>query len=195
MCWINENKALILVLINFFVANLMFGQSVRTEQHIRLENPSDKSKYILLAAPTDLNIIQNFQFPSTGGTEGQVLTTNGIGGLTWEAPSTPALTDTTITSATTINGNHNLIYLTGATTYVVFLPSASSFKGKTFTIKAIANPTTNIIYNLKPQTGQKIDQQVILALKTYGVVGTFVLRGVTVISDGSNWQILSTVNY
>lgn len=93
MCRIIAKSTLITVLMNFIMVTNFYGQSVRTEQHIRLENPADKSKYILLAAPDNLNTICTFQFPISTGTNGQVLTSTFDGGMEWKTPaSLPSLT-------------------------------------------------------------------------------------------------------
>lgn len=88
------NFALMTVFTGFLTINFIYGQSVRTEQHIRLENINDKSKYILLSAPTNLNSILSFEFPPAAGTNGQVLTTNESGKMVWATPSgsLPSLT-------------------------------------------------------------------------------------------------------
>lgn len=88
------NFAIMTVLTSFLAINFIYGQSVRTEQHIRLENINDKSKYILLSAPTNLSSIQSFEFPPVAGTSGQVLTTNESGKIVWTTPSgsLPSLT-------------------------------------------------------------------------------------------------------
>jgi hypothetical protein len=88
------NFAIMTVLTSFLAINFIYGQSVRTEQHIRLENVNDKSKYILLSAPTNLSSIQSFEFPPAAGTSGQVLTTNESGKIVWTTPSgsLPSLT-------------------------------------------------------------------------------------------------------
>ena len=93
MCRIIAKSTRITILMNFFMVNIIFGQSVRTEQHIRLENPADKSKYILLAAPSNLSTISTFQFPSVAGTNGQFLTSTSDGGMNWTThASLPSLT-------------------------------------------------------------------------------------------------------
>lgn len=193
MCWILKNKTLILVLMNFFVVNLMFGQSVRTEQHIRLENPSDKSKYLLLSAPSNLNTILNFQFPPTSGTNGQVLTTNGSGGLSWSAPAAPTMRDTTITTATTLNGNHDIYIIASTNGIHIKLPLSSDFKGKTITIKA--KPQGANTYNVGPLTGDQLDYAIAIRQIYASPSSGNYLRGITVYSDGSQWHTISTINY
>jgi hypothetical protein len=82
MCWTIENRTLIILIINFFVTNLVFGQSVKTEQQIKFENWNDKGKSITLSAgAATANTI--YTFPSSDGANGQVLSTNGSGALNW----------------------------------------------------------------------------------------------------------------
>ncbi len=54
------------ILFSFVLFNALLCQSVRTEQVIRLENPSDNSSYILLKAPDNLVGQHTVDVPSTG---------------------------------------------------------------------------------------------------------------------------------
>ncbi len=54
------------LLFSFMLFNALLCQSVRTEQVIRLENPSDNSSYILLKAPNNLVGQHTVDIPSTG---------------------------------------------------------------------------------------------------------------------------------
>ncbi|MBX3042080.1 MAG: tail fiber protein [Candidatus Kapabacteria bacterium] len=81
------NITLVIATLYFCCMQIAFSQSVRTEQHIRLENPADNSKYILLSAPNDLNTVSTFQFPPAASSSGMVLTSTTNGGMTWVTPA------------------------------------------------------------------------------------------------------------
>lgn len=54
------------LLFSFMLFNALLCQSVRTEQVIRLENPSDNSSYILLKAPDNLVGQHTVDIPANG---------------------------------------------------------------------------------------------------------------------------------
>ena len=54
------------LLFSFMLFNTLYTQSVRTEQVIRFENPSDHSSYILLKAPDNLVGQHSIELPATG---------------------------------------------------------------------------------------------------------------------------------
>jgi microcystin-dependent protein len=87
MCWRITIKTLMILTINFFLVNLVQGQSVKTEHQIKFENWNDKSKYIILSAPATVISNTTYTLPQSDGTDGQVLKTDGAGALSWTTTS------------------------------------------------------------------------------------------------------------
>ncbi len=81
------NLFILMAIISILTINKANGQSVRTEQQIKLENWNDNSKYVLLSAPNTLDSVVEFKLPINTGVAGQVLSVNESGQLVWVAPS------------------------------------------------------------------------------------------------------------
>lgn len=80
------------ILVNIFVHGISLAQGTRTEYEIRLVKESDRTKYIVLSAPADLNEVVDFKLPPATGTVGQVLTINSAGKMEWITPvAAPAI--------------------------------------------------------------------------------------------------------
>lgn len=86
------------LLFSFMLFNTLYTQSVRTEQVIRFENPSDHSSYILLKAPDNLVGQHSIELPATMPAENQVLkvstTDENVATLSWgnmEGTSQPSI--------------------------------------------------------------------------------------------------------
>ncbi len=77
-----------LILVNIFIHSISLAQGTRTEYEIRLLKESDRTKYIVLSAPADLNEVVDFKLPPANGTVGQVLAINSAGKMEWTTPST-----------------------------------------------------------------------------------------------------------
>jgi hypothetical protein len=86
----------------------------------------------------------------------------------------------TVQENTDVTLNDEIIFVNAATTVTLTLPNVEVAQNKLFTIKNIGTGTVEI----QPSGSETIDGQSYLALNTKN-------QTVTVISDGSNWYIVS----
>ena len=83
----------------------------------------DSSNYVAFKAPTTVAANVTWTLPATDGTSGQVLSTNGIGTLSWATASGTGLLSRTAVSETTTslaNGATGNISIVGAKGYVLY---------------------------------------------------------------------------
>lgn len=120
-------------------------------------------------------------FPSSQGTSGQVLTTDGSGTLSWNNPDgiTPLSTKTT---AYSMSSSDNLILAdTTSASFAVTLPTATTTSAKTFTVKSISASNAVTVKTVSA-SGQTIDGNSSVSLSPF--------QSLTVVSNGSNFFIL-----
>ncbi len=90
---------------------------------------------------------------------------------------------TTVSSNTTLGSGHYIVFVDASGgSRTITLPSASSLRGRQYIIKKIDSSSNAVI--ISPQSGQTIDGQSSLSLTTQ-------YECVTIVSDGTNWQIIT----
>jgi hypothetical protein len=94
-----------------------------------------------------------------------------------------SLKTNTITSATTLNNTHNIIFCNNGP-YMVTLPTASANTGRVYTIKNIDAEGDDI--TVDGNDSETIDGQLTYILSLFN-------QSITIISDGSNWHIIEYV--
>ena len=129
-----------------------FGDILITANTITSTNNGD---IILDASGTGTTVIEGNTYPNTAGTNGQVLTTNGAGVLTWEDPEIGWGTDTfTISDGSNtsiISSNEIVTIQSGTNTTVILDPSTN-----TYSIDAVSG-ITEVLEDLTPQLGGNLD--------------------------------------
>jgi uncharacterized protein (TIGR02145 family) len=140
--------------------------------------------YIPASGSTDLRINNNGSDHVTIQNDGDV----GIGTTspvsTLDVNGSVGYAVTTITSATTLDNTHNVVLCnTGA--YTVTLPAAASNTGRIYYIKNIDTDGDDI--TIDGNGAETIDGSATYVLDTY-------LRNIKIISDGSNWHVISNGN-
>ena len=147
---------------------------------------------ILDANGTGNTIIDGNIYPNVQGTNGQVLTTNGAGVLTWEDSETGWGTDTfTISDGSNtsiISSNEIVTIQSGTNTTVILNPSTN-----TYSINAITGTSgiTEVLEDLTPQLGGDLD----LNNNDISGDGNINITGdITATGDGQFSDILITAN-
>ena len=140
--------------------------------------------YIPASGSTDLRINNNGSDHVTIQNDGDV----GIGTTspvsTLDVNGSVGYAVTTRTSATTLDNTHNVVLCnTGA--YTVTLPAAASNTGRIYYIKNIDTDGDDI--TIDGNGAETIDGSATYVLDTY-------LRNIKIISDGSNWHVISDGN-
>ena len=140
--------------------------------------------YIPASGSTDLRINNNGSDHVTIQNDGDV----GIGTTspvsTLDVNGSVGYAVTNITSATTLDNTHNVVLCnTGA--YTVTLPAAASNTGRIYYIKNIDTDGDDI--TIDGNGAETIDGSATYVLDTY-------LRNIKIISDGSNWHVISDGN-
>lgn len=106
------------------VAGELFANGVNvSSRNILKLYDTDNTNFIGLRAATSVATDLTFTLPSTAGTAGQLLTTNGLGGLSW----------TTVTGGGGGGGNNEPTPPGGANTYIQYNNNSSFGGSSTFT--------------------------------------------------------------
>lgn len=140
--------------------------------------------YIPASGSTDLRINNNGSDHVTIQNDGDVGvgTTSPNSGM--DVQTSMGLSLTTITSATTLDNTHNVVFCnTGA--YTVTLPAASGCTGRVYKIKNIDTDGDDI--TIDGNASETINGATTYALEDYN-------QEITIISDGTNWHIISNSN-
>lgn len=89
-------KSLMTIILLFMIFCIidMNGQSLKTERQIRFENWNDNSKYVILSVNPLHNSQLHLKFPLDAGVNGQFLTTDGTGIMSWSYPDVLPVLDT-----------------------------------------------------------------------------------------------------
>lgn len=129
----------------------------------------------------------NFNLPTTAGLSGQVLTSGGGVGspMTWSsAPVAPNVTSQT----STYTAGYNDLVIASGTSFSITLPTAVGATGSTISVKHAGSNFTQA-YTLLTTSGQTINgiASGAYALYTFG-------EYITVISDGTNWQVIDRIS-
>lgn len=133
---------------------------------------------------TTANAALNALLPSQGSNSGKFLTTNGTD-TSWASPAGSALSFTAITGNTTLtNANDYVSMSTNSLTVSVFTASGNTGKVLHF----IHNGTTTThTFTIDPNGAETVGGAATYVLHTNGQV-------MSMISDGSNWQIVRRDN-
>jgi hypothetical protein len=162
---------------------------------IRLYDAGESSSglgrnYVKLKVSDKLNASYTLTLPTDDGSSGQVLETDGNGGLSWTTPagggSVPSVTSASPSSAYTIlthAGIEEIYLLNPSVDVTASIPSAASAgSGFKYNIKNVSS-TNSLTVKASTSPQETIDGQ-----------PTFVLSAqysaVTIVSDGSNWHII-----
>lgn len=139
--------------------------------------------YIPASGSTDLRINNNGSDHVTIQNDGDVGigTTSPNSGL--DVQTSMGLAYTTITVATTLDNTHHVVFCNNGI-YTVTLPAASGCAGRVYKIK---NTNTNGDDITIDGVGASIDGSATFTLEDYN-------QEITIISDGTNWQIISNSN-
>lgn len=140
--------------------------------------------YIPASGSTDLRINNNGSDHVTIQNDGDVGvgTTSPVSGF--DIQTSMGLSLTTITSATTLDNTHNVVFCnTGA--YIVTLPAAASNTGRVYKIKNIDTDGDDI--TIDGNGSETINGATTYALEDYN-------QEITIVSHGSNWHIISNSN-
>lgn len=145
---------------------------------------------ILFAASSrevDANVITSpdktlsVTLPTTTGSSGQVLQTNGAGTTSWVSSIPTSLAVTSKTTTYTATTSDDLIFASGSA-FTITLYTASGNSGRIIRIKKTDSSTSNII-TIDGNASETIDGALTTTLTTqYEEVG--------LVSDGSNWHTL-----
>jgi hypothetical protein len=126
-----------------------------------------------------------YTLPADAGTNGQVLTTNGVGGLSWATAAGAGFTLTNKTSNDSITTSESFITANAVSaSFTLTLPSAVGISGKQLTFKKLDSSSNAV--TLVTTASQTIDGSLNYALSGIN-------QAVTVVSDGSNWQVIASV--
>lgn len=133
----------------------------------------------------------NADFKVEGQTDGAMIFVDASADMVGISTSSPTsmldiqggmgLKVNTITSATTLDNTHNVVFCnTGA--YTVTLPTAGSVAGKTYYIKNIDTGSDDI--TIATNGAETIDGEASLVLYVYN-------DAIRIVSDGTNWRIVA----
>ncbi len=145
------------------------------------------SNLIIKIIKPSTDSINAIKIESSSGTNiFNVDTTNNRIGILFDSPKSSfeingsfGLKTSTISSDTTLNENHNVIFVSGNT--ILTLPTASTCTNRKYIIKKTDNSATTVI--LQSQGSDKIDDSLFLNLIEKNSI-------CHVISDGLNWKII-----
>lgn len=119
-----------------------------------------------------------FTLPTSGGTVGQHLTTDGSGTTSWRYADKTTAKTTTYTAT----GDETLITCDATSAaFTVTLPAAASFTGKRYVIKKIDSSVNAI--TIDPNGAELVDGASTTTLNTQ-------YEAVEIVCDGSNWHIV-----
>ena len=160
------------------------NEKATTGTGVQIENSgtaSSKWDIIVPGSSTDLRIKGNGSDHVTIQNDGDVGISTTTPASTLDIQGSMGLKVTTITSATTLDQNHNVVLCnTGA--YTVTLPPAASNTGRVYFIKNIDSDCDDI--TIDGNSTETIDGSETYVLDSYNNV-------VRIISDGSNWFIIN----
>lgn len=140
--------------------------------------------YIPASGSTDLRINNNGSDHVTIQNDGDVGvgTTSPVSGL--DIQTSMGLAYTTITGATILDNTHHVVFCNNGI-YIVSLPAANTCSGRVYKIK---NTNTNgDDITIDGNGSETIDGSTTYVLEDYN-------QEITIISDGTNWQIISNSN-
>jgi hypothetical protein len=145
-------------------------------------------------APTDIVFAAgSTDDPNISTTERMRITATGNVGIATSSPhstftaSGSFATRARIMTATgAINGHDNIIFASGSSMITVTLPSAVGIAGRQYTVKKTSSPTAT---NSRPVVVNTTSSQTIDRLTQWKL--TVKNQEVTVVSDGSNWQVFN----
>jgi hypothetical protein len=140
--------------------------------------------YIPASGSTDLRFKNNGTDRITIQNDGDVGigTTSPVSGL--DVQTSMGLALTTITSATTLDNTHNVVFCNNGV-YTVTLPAAASNSGRVYKIKNINTNGDDV--TIDGNGSETINGSTTYVLEDYN-------QGITIISDGTNWQVISNSN-
>lgn len=159
---------------------------------------TDASNYVALTVPGTVSSNVTLTLPSSAGSNGQVLTTDGTGVLSW---STPSGSSTNVIRPTSLSGDQNDYSPTGWSTANIVLLQTNSTTSRTITgfsssglsdgnVKFIKNVGTGLIYITAEDTASTAanrisnNENIVLAKD----------ESVSIVFDStaSRWRILDT---
>ncbi|MBN2227853.1 MAG: hypothetical protein JW763_10885 [candidate division Zixibacteria bacterium] len=130
------------------------------------------------------NETSGYEFPTTDGTSGQVLATDGSGQMVWINNGTISCVTKIVTTDYILTYNDYIIITSGTSDINIMLPSAVGNQGRIFIIKSNLTGAGTEVY---ASGGETLEGST-------GSWGLSTRQSITVISDGSNWLILSEFN-
>jgi hypothetical protein len=134
--------------------------------------------------PADAAGTWSLTLPSTAGTNGQVLQTNGSGVTSWAsvAPSNSAVTTTSASSYSILSSDTYVIYI-GSSTATLTLPTAVGVSGKEYTIKNMSASTVTV----NTTSSQLIWEDANTQNTSTNLGSTVQNNWIKVVSDGTRW--------
>lgn len=165
-------------------SNAVDGTKIRlsNNESLKARNAADSADVDLvkLNANNALNVM-GFIWPSSDGSNGQVLATNGASTLSFQSAVTTTYAVTLTSGAITVTNSMDYIELSGSAATIAIY-TASGNTGKVVRFK---HAGTNLVpYTLDPNGSETIDGQTTYQLWTNG-------EALAIISNGSNWATLS----
>jgi len=133
----------------------------------------------------------SYFLPDTQGVENSVLFNDGSGNLTWASMETFASSfvynvTVIVTASYNVRPEDNHVIVDNSSAATIALPSASTLRGKVYFVKKISDTGGPRNVTVDPYGSETIDGDATYLLdKLY--------EGVMIVSDESNWYIMSEI--
>lgn len=155
--------------------------TVKNEKTLRMsELASNGSNYVAIKAPASFSADVTFTLPSLDGSNGQVLSTNGSGVLSFITPGNTLSTSTKTSNYTVLTSDDALFGDTTGGGFTITLYAASGNAGKQIRIGNTGTANSLTIDGNASETIGGISDKVLRA-------GEFII----LLCDGTNWQVVS----
>lgn len=149
------------------------------------ELAANGTNYVGFKAPDAIAANTTWVLPGADGSNGQLLSTNGTGGLSWTTAGVADSVQNVSTNTTLADWNRTVLVDTTSGSVTVTLPAAASNTGKTITIKKISSDNNSVIVDAN--ASETIDGSATVTMST--AQGSTLYR-----SDGTNVKIVADAN-
>ena len=133
----------------------------------------DASNYVALVAPTSISSNVTWTLPSSDGTNGQVLSTNGSGTLSWSTVSSGSSQDTnTFLESASLDGSNLVLTMSDNATKTVDLSTVSSGSSQdtnTF-LESASLDGSNLVLTMSDKKTKTVDLKGVSAVDTESIV-------------------------
>lgn len=169
----------------FISPNAVDGSKIRLSNNetLRARNAANSGDIDLLKlTAADKVQLSTFIWPTSDGSNGQVLTTNGSSTLSFQTVGTTFYAVTLASGALTVTNSQDYLSFSGSSATIAIF-SAVGNTGKVLKFKHAGTSLTQV-FTLDPNSTETIDGQSTYQLWTNG-------ESLGIISNGTNWDVLN----